>query len=288
MNPGLIDVEALVRDAQELKPLPASTTRLATLVAADEAELAEIAETVRLDEALMGRLLGAANSAASGARAPITSVEGAVMRLGPGRVLALALGSAVGTEMRQALPAYGLSEGELWNHSVTSALATERARPYCRRPIRAEAYAAALLHDLGKLVLARHLEADRIAAIQRVREEQGLGLDDAERAILSIGHAELGAAVARAWKLPELICEAIEHHHTPLAAPNEASRVLCSQILLADSVATSIGATCGGTRNTCFSPDLAGSLGITTAGFDALCRDVEARVQDVLDLYESL
>ena len=287
MNPGLVDVDALIEDACQLKPLPASTTRLASLVVDDDSELAELVEIVRLDEALTGRLLGAANSPQSGARVPITTVEDAIMRMGTGAVLALALGSGIGTEMRRALPAYGLNEGELWKHSVAAALAIERARPHCRRRICPEAYAAALLHDVGKLVLARHLAPEAVEAVQRARSERGIGLDDAEREVLSVGHAQLGAAVARAWSLPELICLGIEHHDSPLAAPDETSRSLCSQVVLADSVAATIGATCGGTRNTCFSPDIAGSLGITSAGFEALCEDVDRRLEDVMALYSA-
>ncbi len=66
MNPGLVDVSALIKDATELEPLPASAVRLARLVADEQRNVADVAETIRLDEALTGRLLSAANSSLSG------------------------------------------------------------------------------------------------------------------------------------------------------------------------------------------------------------------------------
>ena len=286
MNPGLVDVDVLIQDAAELQPLPASATRLAALVTQDEPDLEEMVETIRLDEALTGRLLGTANSTASGARAPITTVRGAVVRLGPGTVLSLSIGASVGRVMRTALPAYGLSEGALWKHSVTAALAAERAGRHCRTVVSPEAFSSALLHDLGKLVMARHLSEEAVSSIRAVREQRGLDVDEAEREVLSIGHAQIGAHVARHWQLPESIALGIEHHHSPLSAPEQDSRRLCSIILLADAVASQIGAPCS-SRRVEFSPVLAGSLGITSAGFEMLCADVEARLEEVLAAYGS-
>lgn len=287
MQPTLVDVEALILEATELEPLPASTIRLAGLVARGDAELSEIADTIRLDEALTGRLLGMANSVRSGARVDIGTVEEAVMRLGPGQILAIALGSRLDRSLGEALPGYDLSEGELWRHSVAAALAVDRSRRYCRRSPEPEAFAAALLHDIGKLVLARHLSPPARAAVLRVREERGLSTDEAERIALGIGHAELGARIARNWGLPETIALAIRHHHAPLDAPDEPSRKLCSHILLADAVASQVDAPCDG-RNQGrlgFSPAIAGSLGISQVGFEELCQDVRAQLVEVIATY---
>jgi len=285
MKTELVEVAALIREASELEPLPASTARLATLVTGEEFELDEVAETIRLDEALTGRLLGAANSARSGARVTVSTVDQAVLRLGPGAVLALALGSGVGARMRQALPGYGLSEGELWRHSVAAALAVERSRRYSRCPVQPEAFAAALLHDLGKLVLSRHLSPETLATLGEARQARGLSMDEAEHEVLGTGHAAIGASVARHWGLPDSICLAIEHHHAPLDAPDERSRRLCSLIRLADATAKEVRAACGEDARNEFGPSIAGSLGINSAGFEALCEDVSRRFDEVLERY---
>ncbi len=284
MNSGLIDVDALVEGASELAPLPASTVRLASLIAEEDADLEEIAQTIRLDEALTGRLLGAANSSRSGSLVTITTVEEAVLRRGPGTVLALALGAGLGQSMRAALPEYGLSEGGLWRHSVAAALAVERARRYCQRPGAPEAFAAALLHDVGKLVMARHLSPAAIEEVRAAAHQRRLSMDEAEREVLGIGHAQVGARVARHWGLPESIAQSIEYHHVPFDAPDDKSRRLCALILLADAVAAEVEAPCS-EHVAGFSPAIAGRLGITSDGFADLCEDVRAQLADVLEAY---
>jgi len=285
MNPGLIDVEALVQDAQQLDPLPASAARLAGQISNRDWNLAEISETISLDQALTGRLLGAANSALSGSHHRIATIDQAVMRLGPGNVLSIALGASVSRQMQQALPEFGLSEGELWRHSVAAALAVEHSRHYIKREVQPEAFAAALLHDVGKLLLARYLDSETITFVQRACEEAGYTSEEAEREVLQVDHAELGALVTRRWKLPEPISLAIQYHHSPFSAPDEVNRTLCLQIALADAVASTLGIASGEPRPPTFTPALAGSLGITEEGFGRLCKEVEARLDEVLSIY---
>jgi len=285
MNLGLIDVEALVHDAEELAPLPASAARLAGQISDREWDLGEISSTISLDQALTGRLLGAANSVLSGSRHRIATIDQAVMRLGPGNVLSIALGAAVSQQMQRALPEFGLSEGELWRHSVAAALAIEHSRFHIKKEVQPEAFAAALLHDIGKLLLARYLTAETITLVQRACEEGGYTAEEAEREVLQVDHAELGGLIARKWKLPEPISLAIQYHHSPFSAPDEVNRTLGFQVALADAVANTLGIPRGNSHHPGFTPALAGSLGITQEGFDALCVEVETRLDEVISIY---
>jgi putative nucleotidyltransferase with HDIG domain len=113
------------------------------------------------------------------------------------------------------------------------ALATQRA---AARIARATAYrridellVAALLHDIGKLVMAhanvRYLElpdAGRLPPERRAeRERRELGVD----------HATVGGVLARRWGLPAELARAIERHHQP------SETGLAGLVRLADMVA---------------------------------------------------
>ena len=78
-----------------------------------------------LDVSLTADVLRLANSAALGHRANITSVRDAAVRLGTSTLLSLTLASRVGGRMLQALPAYGLQPGALWERSVAASIAAE-------------------------------------------------------------------------------------------------------------------------------------------------------------------
>jgi len=282
----MFELKPILEDARTLEPLPQSASRLAVLLTGDEWDMAEVCDTVRLDQALTGRLLGIANSARSGSRERVGTVEAAVMRLGTGAVLGLVLGSAVRKSYQTALPAYQLDEGDLWRHSVAAALAVEEARRFGARTIPPEAFASALLHDVGKLVLARHLTADVLSTLQKLQGEEHFGAR-VERAVLAIDHAAVGGLVARAWGLPEAIAAGIEHHERPLAARDDASRAVAFLVGLADAAAARCGAPCGGPEAAPnFSLLHAEGLGIPASGFDELCAAVAERLDDILHRYE--
>jgi HD-like signal output (HDOD) protein len=209
----LVDRDALVASAESVEPLPHTVARLATLVADPGSEIREITEVVSLDISLTADLLRRANSAALGGRSTITSVRDAVVRLGPSTLLSLTLASRLGGRMIQALPAYGLQAGELWERSVAASIAAEVIRSRARTPVPAEAGTAALLHDFGKVVLAKHFGNQILDTLAMAAATDGLDLVDAERVVFGLTHAEIGGTVAEVWGLPLTIVDAIRDHH---------------------------------------------------------------------------
>ncbi|MCZ7527204.1 MAG: HDOD domain-containing protein [Acidimicrobiia bacterium] len=167
----MIDLDALAHAASSLDPLPASLSRLAGAVSRDIPDVDEITEVVGFDEALTATLLRAANSSWSASREPITTVRAAVVRLGSGTVLSMALGGNVRARMHQALPEFGLEEGDLWRHSVAVALAAELMPRFVRVALPAEVVTAGLLHDFGKLLMARFLDDGTLSLLERARAE---------------------------------------------------------------------------------------------------------------------
>jgi HD-like signal output (HDOD) protein len=231
-----LDIAAVVRSAGTLEPLPASVARLAILVAEEDSNLREIVEVVAYDQVLTGALLSRANSVVSAVRNPIRTVHEAVVRLGTGTVLALAMSASLSSRMRGAVPEYGLEEGDLWRHSVLSALAVDALRRVARITIPAEASSAALLHDVGKLVLARHLGPQALRLIDAARAVDDLPLSQAETLLLEVDHAELGGLVAQHWNLPPPIVVGITYHHRPEAADVPGAYAVCLANMVAHAV----------------------------------------------------
>jgi len=211
----VLEHNQLILQAQDLEPLPATATRLAKLVADPDAEMKEIVETISLDQALTVKVLRVANSAASGAASEISTVDRAVIRLGTGAVLSMAVAAGVRTRMLGAIEAYDLEEGRLWEHSVAAALAAESMIGLPEHSVPPETFTAALLHDVGKLVLGRFLDEEIQEFLRRARLEGGRSESDAEDEVLSVNHAELGGLIAQHWKLPRSICLGIQYHHDP-------------------------------------------------------------------------
>ena len=228
--------DELIQEALSLDPLPATANRLTRILADDDWSLEEVAKTAALDQALTGKLLRHANSAASGSSQEITSVSTAVMRMGPGMVLSIALGEGLQGSLKPALPAYGMEEGALWLHSIASALAIEVLRKAGWKPPPGT-FVAALVHDVGKLVIGRKLNGMGIKLTSGDSEESWV---QGEAEQLGIDHAELGGAIARAWKLPTGVAEAVEHHHSPHKLAEGPTRMMAQLVAAADGIAHAI------------------------------------------------
>jgi HD-like signal output (HDOD) protein len=278
----MIDLQALTRSAQDIEPLPASVARLAQLTSGDRWTFQAVEEVVRLDQALSLRLLKAANSAASASATPIVTIRDAMVRLGIRSLLSLATAVGVQKRMRTALPEYGLSEGELWRHGVAAALAAESLQSYCSEVVPAEAYTAALLHDIGKLVMARFLDADVLRVLADAREQGGLSSLRAESELLLVHHGELGGLIAQHWCLPHRFVVGIIHHHTPDLADD----------IVADAVhVANIAAKRAGTGHSAIDSDCAVAasslerLGMTDADVTALAAHVTVELEKVLAVH---
>jgi HD-like signal output (HDOD) protein len=237
----LLHHQGIAKAIEALEPLPATAGRLAALLNRQDWELAQVEEAISLDQALTPRLLSLANSALMARGREIATVRDAVVRLGAQHVVQVAMSVGLRKRFAVALPCYGLADGQLWNHGVAAALAAQLLVDRRRALVPPEAFTASLMHDVGKLVLARFLDAGHAAAL-REAQEAGTPLRATETEILGIDHAEVGAAVVAHWKLPERLRVAVQHHHTPADTEDPlASAVHIADVIGHRAVAAVIG-----------------------------------------------
>lgn len=279
---NLIDIDALIKKADELQPLPASVVKLASMLSAGASDVDEITSVIRFDPALTVRLLRLANSAFSGASVAITTVKDAVSRLGTARILSLAVAAHCRPLMRIQVRAYGYQEGELWRHSVVSMLVAELAPRVCKTALPSASATAALLHDIGKLVMAHFLDAEILELLGRAQNEGGLAPMEAEAQILQVHHGELGGLIARHWKLPEAIVNGITYHHNPDLGMD----LVCDVVHLADSVAKGVEAKLGNKQvNVTVNPGAAERLGFDVKNLEWLFNESQASFTKVGGLF---
>lgn len=211
----MIDLDRLIESANDLAPFPASTVRLAQLVSSPECDLNDVADVIAYDPALTVKLLRAANAGAHAGATRAKDTKQAIGRLGTAQVFALAVAAGARPQLQAQIPAYGLAEGALWRHSVAAAAAAETAPAHCGTNMPPEAFTAALLHDVGKLVMGRFLDEDDLHFLQRAREEGHLSAMEAETILLGVHHGELGGLIAQHWQLPARVVIGITYHHNP-------------------------------------------------------------------------
>jgi putative nucleotidyltransferase with HDIG domain len=266
----------LVRGITHLAPLPATAQRLMSLLRGENESLAKIAGLLESDQGLVASLLRRANSAKYSANPTKSTVE-AVMRVGTVSVLDMIVQEHVKT-LLTAAPTYGLDEQDLWLHGAAAQLAARALR--AERPklkIPSEADTAALLHDVGKLIISRYLkiEAKELTAYAQAHE---VTHNEAERRVLGFDHTMIGAAVAEHWHFPPEVASAIQHHHD---AETPDSRVL-DTVMLANIVAKSVGAGLGAEGlNFTVNPAVSQRLDLTFELFARICLTTQDALRDL-------
>ncbi len=168
----------------------------------------EVAEAVESDAALAIAVMRAANNGA-GPPARVGGVQEAVDALTPGgvRVIASSLETYDPFDGEGAVPrAYE----QFRRHALATRHAADRVAEAARIARPDELAIAALLHDVGKLVLAQLYGADYAANPALEAPEDRIRR---ERRSLGIDHALVGAVLVRRWGLKPQIAAAIERHH---------------------------------------------------------------------------
>lgn len=112
------------------------------------------------------------------------------------------------------------------------------ARRMTKDPRRADAaFTAALLHDIGNVVLAMGMPAELDAMLGTDSCQDTL---EREREALGVTHAEVGAYLLGLWGLPHAIVEAAAYHHTP-SVVLDGDREILATVHAADVLSTGVG-----------------------------------------------
>jgi putative nucleotidyltransferase with HDIG domain len=109
---------------------------------------------------------------------------------------------------------YDLSSGDLWDHLVGTAIASVKLAQTLKIEIPSYTFTAALTHDVGKVVLGTFLEVNA-ESVRELAYEEKMPFEQAERQVLEIDHAEVGALLLERWNLPEDLVDVVRWHHQP-------------------------------------------------------------------------
>lgn len=217
MAVGSVGLEELVAQVEDLPALPLVVTQVIHLTEDPDSTAQDLNAVISRDQALTAKVLRLANSAYYGFPRRIGTVTEAVILLGFNTIRNLVLAASVSNVLQREAPGYQLARGELWRHSLASAMAARLLARKARFRAAEEAFVAGLLHDIGKLVLSHYVGQAYQEIIGEVTNK-GLPFMEAEQRALGYDHAQVGGLVAEKWNLPGQLSEAIRCHHQPRLA----------------------------------------------------------------------
>jgi HD-like signal output (HDOD) protein len=209
---GLCYRDLALRSLDQLPPFSPVLHHLLASLASDEVPVSQLADLLERDTVLAGNVLRMVNSAAYGRRGTINSVRHAVSILGLGRLRNFLLGVSISRLWAKvrAAPSWSMTRFNL--HATATAVMADLLVQQAPVEYAEGAFAAGLLHDLGRLMIAVAApdEHERILA-NYLANTTGWGQAELEQ--LDINHGEIGAAALLRWNLPVQIQEAVGGRH---------------------------------------------------------------------------
>jgi putative nucleotidyltransferase with HDIG domain len=193
--------------------MPSTATKLLSLLDDPDVSFIQVEEIIRYDPGLTANILKLTNSAYFGIPLKVSSVKQAMTLLGQKRLVQLMMTLCMSTLMKKPVPGYDLPQGELWRHSIAVSIAAENVVKTLQIPDAEDVFTAALLHDVGKLVLGSFVKKD----LEFIKDmvDKGLTFDVAEHIILGTDHAEVGSQILKQWSFPDELVNAVRWHHDP-------------------------------------------------------------------------
>lgn len=224
----------LVGSLQDLPSVPRAFGELRTELNESEPSIDKIVKIVERDVAISAKVLQLVNSAFFGVTREVADIRTAVSYLGISILQNLVLSLEAFRSFHPKKPIQGFSLDDFHSHAHLAAKIAGCAPG--KGKLANIAVGAALLHDIGKLVIAERAPQHLERAIKGAQQDKR-PLYQIEEELIGVSHAEVGAYLLSLWGLPYALVEAVAHHHHPTRVPPDAKFDLVAMIYLSNLLA---------------------------------------------------
>jgi len=274
----------LLRRFNDTKTLPQVALRLFKLLSEEGSRIQEFDGLIKMDPVLVTRLLRMVNSPYYGLSEKITSISRAIVFIGMKNLRNLVVIEGLKDLMQEDSRGGVFSRKQLWLHCVAVSICSQMIAERVFGQRGEDAFLCGILHDVGMIV------EDQTAPDLFVKTCTALGSGSrllllVEKEMIGTDHCEIGALLAKDWKMPEEIKEGIRRHHTvdETMVPNTLTGIL----QLAEFMATKMGHPALKGLPATLSLSLVGHVRENLREYQLLAKDVPSRMAVAADLYEN-
>jgi putative nucleotidyltransferase with HDIG domain len=209
------DMMRYMETIQELPTLSAVAMRVNGMLQEMNTTARELSEVIEKDQSMVSKLLRLANSSFFGFSSRVSNVAHAVMILGFNSVLNAVLSMSVIDSL--AFPKNkqnGMDLTAFWRHAISVAVVSRHLRQASGGHRHENAFTAGIIHDIGKVVMARYF-SDRFGRVCQTMGTEKSTFQEAEKSHFPMGHGAVGAFLVRCWNLPDDLSAVVAQHHQP-------------------------------------------------------------------------
>ena len=268
----------------DIPPRPAILASVQVEMTADDPDFRRLEALISADVALAAGLIKTVNSPFFGLNRRVSTVHDALMLLG----LASTCRAVAAFSLRRAFPDSGHFE-RFWDSSAKVAgLSGWLTKRLGSLKLRAdEAYTYGLFRDCGVVILMRRFPQYQ-ATLKAANGECELAFTDIERQHLPTDHTVIGRLMAQNWWLPDVLCDAIRHHHdkTYLDGPDTVLNRGSRQLIAVSQLAEYLLQKTTGAAHTCewlkLGPACLDVLDLTAPDLITLQAEVSAQIEQMV------
>ncbi|MCG8549013.1 MAG: HDOD domain-containing protein [Desulfobacterales bacterium] len=208
----MTNFQEMAKKIKTLTPIPAVTMSLLKVVEDPQKTMDDVTNIIQYDPAITADLLRIANSAYFRLKYPAETISEAAKMLGTDRLVELVLLKLASQIIKGPLGGYGMHEGALWQHSVSSAIIAKQLAVQLELSHPCSIFTAALLKDIGKTVMDKYVQ-NAYKTIYNLVTNENFSFMEAEKKIIGVNHAELGGMIAQLWNFSPKMVMIIKNHH---------------------------------------------------------------------------
>ena len=207
-------IDSIIQTINDVPPLSNVTSKVIKLLDNPDTSVNQLVSIIQYDQSITANVMKIANSAYYGKSGTVRSLSESLIVLGNKQLKEIILTGSFSKFFECEQKGYKKARGELWQHAASSAILARLISEHIGKEEHPSLFTAALLHDIGKLVLDSYVERYFEQIIALVLEKH-YSFIEAESEMIGMNHAEVGAKIAEKWHFPEEIVQAIKLHHSP-------------------------------------------------------------------------
>tara|TARA_Y100000589_G_scaffold32972_1_gene27505 strand:- start:1136 stop:1990 length:855 start_codon:yes stop_codon:yes gene_type:complete len=207
------DIESQI---QNMSSLSHTVPKIVQVVNDVSSSARDLVKVIQMDPVLTAKVLRIVNSAFYSVQQEVTSLNKAVIMVGMNTVKNLALSTAVVSSFSFDENQCGIKHEEFWKYSVGTAVLSKllAQRSRLSSTDSEDLFIIGLLHVIGKAFLLQFFPKQIKEIVADCKEQEKLS-QELEIGIFGISHMQIGATLARNWKLPESVLDGIQYYAEP-------------------------------------------------------------------------
>lgn len=207
----MLQLKAILTRVEALPPLPRTVSEIEEFRRKSDKEITELLKIIEKDALIVTNLLKISNSAMFGFRSKVETPLRAISLLGINFTVSIAISTSTQKLLKSNLEPYGVTNNDFMRSSNISSVLANLWLNNFEPKLKEEIILPALLHDIGKFILADFIKSENKEEEFREKIKAGeSSIEDIESEFFGVTTSYVTAQVFKHWKLSSNLINSIE------------------------------------------------------------------------------